>query len=69
MQVETKILVADPKQNVSIFANVSVADMQVRRMDKKNRHGKNGTFHNNKGYIVVGRSPYNGQFVSMKETD
>jgi hypothetical protein len=69
MQVDTKILVADPKQNISIFANVSVKDMQVRRMDKKNRHRKNGTFHNNKGFMVVGRSPYNGQFVSMKETD
>ena len=67
MQVETKIVAVDTKDNISIFANVSVTDVQVRRMDKKNRHRKNGTFHNNKGYIVVGRSPYNGQFVSLKK--
>lgn len=67
MQVDTKIVAVDTQENISIFANVSVADVQVRRMDKQNRHGKNGTFHNNKGYIVVGRSPYNGQFVSLKK--
>ena len=41
MQVETKIVAVDPQENINIFANVSVADVQVRRMDKQNRHGKN----------------------------
>jgi hypothetical protein len=54
MQVETKIVAVDPQENINIFANVSVADVQVRRMDKQNRHGKNGTFRrisNVKSYI------------------
>jgi len=62
----SKIIPVDNTVNSNIFAHVSAKDIQVRRRDYKNRHGKNGTFHNNKGFLMVGRDPETGHFVSLQ---
>ena len=61
----TKIVIVDNAgSNLNPFANISATDILVRRIT--GRYGKKGTWHNNRGYVQVGRSPCNGQFVSVK---
>ena len=62
----TKITVVSTNNgNIHPMAHVSASDLLIRRRDYKNRHKLNGTMHNVKGYLFVGRDPVSGRFTKL----
>lgn len=62
----TKItIVSNTNNNLHPMAHVSASDLLIRRRDYKNRHRLNGTMHNVKGYLFVGRDPVTGRFTKL----